>query len=141
MSSPYARFKTDSAKEAEGTWVDFGGFELRLKRANPANKAYSNMMEKTLLKPYARAIGAGTMDDKISGPIIAKLLAATIVTDWRSPLGDHLIEGEDGAPLTFSSEACEKLLADLPDLQRLVQAEASSLGNFLAERKEADAKN
>ncbi|MDI9847373.1 hypothetical protein QM467_04770 [Rhodoblastus sp. 17X3] len=141
MSSPYARFKTDKAKETEGTWVDFGGFELKLKRANPSNKAYANLMEKLLLKPYARAVNAGTLDDSVSGPIIARILAAAIVTDWRSELGDHLIEGEDGAAVPFSQDACEKMLADLPDLQRHVQAEAARLDNFIAEQREADAKN
>jgi hypothetical protein len=140
MSSPYARFKTDKAKETEGTWVDFGGFELKLKRANPSNKAYINMLEKTLLKPYARAIGAGTMDRSVSGPLLARVLANTIVTDWRSELGDHVIEG-DGAPLTFSPEACEKMLCDLPDFMETVQTESVKLDNFIAEQREADAKN
>ena len=140
-SGPFAQFGTDRAAESEGAWMDYGTFRLRLRRAGPSNKSFVRQMEAQYLKPFARKLDAGTMTDDQSIPILARIYAETIVVDWDSDLGPHLVEGEDGKPLKFSPEACADLFVKIPDFFRIVQRDASSLETFRQAQAEADAKN
>ena len=142
MSGPWAQFKTDRAKETEGTWVDFSGFRLKLRRASNVNKAFSKAYSEGFLRRFAKELDSDTLDDEIALPVLAAIYGETIVSDWDAPgCKPHHLPGPDGKPLAYSPEAAAAMLADLPEVLRIVQQQAGRLATFLAGEIEADAKN
>jgi hypothetical protein len=99
------RFKTDTALEDEGVWTTVdaaSGAELRIARIG--NRRYRETMARRL-KPYRRALRAGTLDDVVTERITAEVLAETVLLDWRA-----LERG--GKPLPYSRETARELLLD-----------------------------
>lgn len=106
-------FKTDATREKEGVWQSLGeGGEVLIARWN--NPRCSRLFSK-LIKPFRRQIDAGTMDPKKSEEILARVMAETILLDWRG-----FFDGND--PLEYSTETAFELLKDVHDFRELIKS-------------------
>src|SRR3546814_20679574 len=77
------RFKADTALEDEGVWTTVDAASgCRLKIARIGNRRYREAMARRL-KPYRRALRAGTPDDQVTERITAGVLAETVLLDWQ----------------------------------------------------------
>ena len=76
----------------------------RLKIARIGNRRYREAMARRL-KPYRRALRAGTLEDPVTERITAKVLAETVLLDWRG-----LERG--GSAVAYSREAAAAILSD-----------------------------
>jgi hypothetical protein len=99
------RFKADTALEDEGVWTTVDAASgCRLRIARIGNRRYRETMARRL-KPYRRALRAGTLDDQVTERITAEVLAETVLLGWQA-----LERG--GAPVDYSPEAAAAILAD-----------------------------
>ena len=99
------RFKADTALEDEGVWTTVDAASgCRLKIARIGNRRYRETMARRL-KPYRRALRAGTLEDQVTEKITAEVLAETVLLDWQG------LERE-GNPVTYSGAAAAAILAD-----------------------------
>lgn len=100
-----SRFKTDTALEDEGVWTTIdAASDAEIRIARIGNRRYRETMAKRL-KPYRRALRAGTLDDSVTERLTAEVLAETVLLDWRGLT-------VDGAPLHYSRERARDLLLD-----------------------------
>lgn len=100
-----SRFKTDTALEDEGVWTTIdAASDAEIRIARIGNRRYRETMAKRL-KPYRRALRAGTLDDSVTERLTAEVLAETVLLDWRGLT-------VDGAPLLYSRERARDLLLD-----------------------------
>ncbi|MFX4220699.1 MAG: hypothetical protein ACMVO3_06715 [Thalassobaculum sp.] len=100
-----SRFKTDTALEDEGVWTTIdAASDAEIRIARIGNRRYRETMAKRL-KPYRRALRAGTLDDSVTERLTAEVLAETVLLDWRGLT-------VDGAPLPYSRETARDLLLD-----------------------------
>lgn len=130
------RFKTDTALEDDGVWttIDAGsGAEIRIARIG--NRRYREAMARRL-KPYRRALRAGTLDDSVTERITAEVLAETVLLDWRGLTNA-------GAPLPYGRETARDLLLDpaYRDFRDLVVELAGELDLYRERDLEAAEKN
>lgn len=130
------RFKADTTLEDEGVWVPIdtdGGAELKVARIG--NRRYRETMARRL-KPYRRAIRAGTLDDSVTERITAEVLAETVLLDWRG------LE-RDGQNLPYSASTAAELLKDAgyKDFRDLIVEMASDLENYRERDLEEAEKN
>lgn len=99
------RFKADTALEDEGVWTTVDAASgCRLKIARIGNRRYREAMARRL-KPYRRALRAGTLDDQVTERITAEVLAETVLLDWRG------LECS-GVAVVYGREAAAAILAD-----------------------------
>ncbi len=99
------RFKADTALEDEGVWTTVDAASgCRLKIARIGNRRYREAMARRL-KPYRRALRAGTLDEQVTEKITAEVLAETVLLDWQA-LERH------GSPVAYSVAAAAAILAD-----------------------------
>ncbi|MEQ8396502.1 hypothetical protein [Thalassobaculum sp.] len=99
------RFKADTALEDEGVWTTVDAATgCRLRIARIGNRRYRETMARRL-KPYRRALRAGTLDDQVTERVTAEVLAETVLLDW-----ERLERG--GAAVAYSREAAAAILAD-----------------------------
>ncbi|EDP66831.1 hypothetical protein BAL199_17258 [alpha proteobacterium BAL199] len=99
------RFKADTALEDEGVWSTVDAASgCRLRIARIGNRRYRETMARRL-KPYRRALRAGTLDDQVTERITAEVLAETVLLDWER------LE-RDGVAVAYSREAAAAILAD-----------------------------
>lgn len=99
------RFKTDTALEDAGVWTSIdAASDAEIRIARIGNRRYRETMARRL-KPYRRALRAGTLDDSVTERITAEVLAETVLLDWRGLT-------VDGAALAYSREAARDLLLD-----------------------------
>lgn len=135
MTSPYAMFATDSAKEAEtGVTIDYGGFAITIVRAGGANRRFAQVLD-AKLRPLRRRLGSGALSDEDAQRVLAEVFAETVILGWEG------VTDADGTPMPFNRDNAVRLLTDLPELFRDIQEQAASLANFRREALETDAKN
>lgn len=132
--SPYAQFKTDESIEKKGVNLDFGSFAIRIARAGGSNKAYAKALMKHL-KPYRKAIAAGTMDPKKQQAVMAEVYADSVILGWAN------VTDKDGKVMEFNHENVVKLLTDLPELFNQIIADAENYRLFKEVEAEDIAKN
>ncbi|NQW12223.1 MAG: hypothetical protein HQ481_20345 [Alphaproteobacteria bacterium] len=130
------RFKADTTLEDEGVWTPIdadGGAELKVARIG--NRRYRETMARRL-KPYRRALRAGTLDDSVTERITAEVLAETVLLDWRR------LE-RDGEELVYSPAVAVELMKDAAykDFRDLVVEMASDLENYRQRDLEEAEKN
>jgi len=100
-----SRFKTDTALEDDGVWTTIdAASDAEIRIARIGNRRYRETMARRL-KPYRRALRAGSLDESVSERITAEVLAETVLLDWRG-----LSVGGD--PLPYSRETARDLLLD-----------------------------
>jgi hypothetical protein len=133
--NPYQMFQTDKKAETEqGITLDYGSFKFRIVRAGGANRKYTETLNRRL-KPYRRQLDNDTMDPDIALRTMAEVYADTVFLGWED------VTGPDGQPLDYCRNNVIKLLTDLPDLFRDLQAQANQAATFRAVEREEEAKN
>lgn len=134
-----AKFRSDSRAEDEGLWVpldgDGGPDGARLKLARIGNRRYREAMQRRM-KPYRRALRAGTLDEATAEAVTAEVLAETVLLDWRNL-------DLDGQRLAYSVETARRLLADpaFRDFRDLVVELAGDMEVYRAREIEDAEKN
>lgn len=132
--SIYKQFKTDEKLEKEGIELNYDGVIFRIARAGMNNLPYQRAMER-LTKPYRRAIQNNQMSGDKLLDIIKQVYAETIILGWEG------VKDENDQPLEFNKENCLKVLRDLPELFLDIKSQAENHTLFLADIREAEAKN
>lgn len=151
MAGMYDQFKTDASLEAEGIWLDYGPFRVRVARAGGGNKKFEKLMA-AKVAPYKRAIATETLSDEISNKVLMEAYAEAVIIAWevRDEQADVSggesqwvsgIEAEDGHVMPFNPENVIKTLKALPDLYIDIRAQASKAALFLRSIRENDSKN
>lgn len=106
------KLATDEALETEGVWQPIGeGAEVKVARfGNPK----SARLFQRYTRPYRRQIDNGTMDPKKQEEILARVMAESVLLDWRGfHLGDEEVE--------YSTERAFEFLRDYRELRELVK--------------------
>lgn len=135
MKSPYELFETDAEVEKEkGIDIDYGSFQITILRAGGANKKYANVLN-AKIQPVRRRMQNGSLSDDESSKIYAEVYADSIITGWKG------VKDRKGKAIPYTRENVIKLLLDLPELFRDIEARANSFANFRKEDMEEDAKN
>lgn len=125
MKNLYKAYETDKKLETNGVKLDFGGPAFFVKRAGGANRKFSSVFSDKI-KPYKRAMDAGTLDENISDRILLEVYFETVVMGWEN------VADRQGALMEFNKENFVKLMTDLPDLWNLLRVEAAEMRNFQA---------
>ena len=86
-----------------------------------------------LLRPYERAIKAGTFPDDKAADIMCQTIAETVIMSWDG------VNDREGNPLSFTVATAKQLLLDLPELRTVILEEAQKTVNFIAEEVEENA--
>lgn len=117
-------FKTNPAKEQEGTWIDIGeGAELLICRAgNPEHEAYLAVLERQYRGQAI--VGQGELAPKVQTEIAIKALARCILKGYRGLTDDA------GHEMIYSQEEAERLLRDAKDFRELVSRLSLDRANF-----------
>lgn len=127
--------KTDSKKEAEGTWLDYddglGGI-LKLKIARSDGNPHYEATLTRLMAPHRKAMEKGkSIDNKVAKRIMINVLAKEILLGWD----ENALLGDDGNPTPYSEEAAVELLTSDSDLHKFVSDQAEDQTNFLIQKK------
>lgn len=118
-------FKTDAALEAQGTWIEYGEYgKFLIARSGGANGAFRRKFDQ-LMRPHQAAHNLGALDSQTEREITARAFSETIVKDWE-------LVNDAGEAVPYSTEACYKLLLDLPNLLDDLLRESQRIANFNA---------
>lgn len=132
MAFKLQNFKTDEKKEIEGSWEEMGdGGSVLVARAG--NKNYADEFRK-IPKGIRRMIEAGNLASNAMDEVICKLLAKTVLLDWKG------IEDE-GKEIKHSIETAAIMLMKYPEFREFVWELANDLQRFHDDSVEADSKN
>ena len=104
-------FKTDKDKEKDGVWEDLGdGCSVLVAR-------YGNQAMVNAYRRYPRVLRqrleSGQIDDDKSANVMAKVMADTILLDWKGLK-------EDGKEVAYSKEECVRILTEYPDIRSMI---------------------
>lgn len=125
-------FKTDKDKEEKGVWEELGdGCSVLIARhGNPAMlKAYSKYPR--LLR---QRLENGQADDEESASILSKVVADTILLDWKGLK-------EDGKEIAYSKEECVRVLTEYPDVRAMILEMAQEAHLYHSKSVSKTAKN
>ena len=102
-----SKFKADRTAEDEGVWVALDGDDTgaRVKLARIGNRRYREAMQRRM-KPFRRALRAGTLEEATAERVTAEVLAETVLLDWQ----DLAL---DGAALAYSPDRARELLLEM----------------------------
>lgn len=145
MSRLFDNYRTDATAEAKGVWVADSGCEFLLARMGGANTAYQRAMTQAM-KPHMRELQLNMMDEATLEPLMRRVFLDTVLLDWRTPKDDgtydeHTIPDENDLPVSFSKDAANALLNELPDLYARLREQAQSFANYRASALSVAAKN
>jgi hypothetical protein len=131
----YDTFGTDANLEAgQGITLEYPDCSITIHRAGGANKKYAQAISNKM-KPYARKVQLGTMEEALAYRLLVEAYAEAIVIGWEG------VTGKDGKPLPFTKENCITLFMDLPDLFADVRGQAENAAAFKVVQEEEDQKN
>lgn len=147
MASPYTMFAVDKQTEQEGILVNYGDFRFRIARAGGGNQRFRRLLQ-AKLKPYRHQLDNDTMDEKVSEAVFRECYAEAVVLGWESKVVDAdgterwepWLETPEGR-VPYSTDACVRVLTDLPELFRDLQTMAGKAAHFRKVEEEEDAKN
>ena len=125
------KLKLDSAKDAEGVWVNIGdGAEIKVARIG--TKEY-NKVVKAVTGPHRTAIERGYMNDEEADKLSAKIFSQAVLLDWK---GIQI----DGVEVPYSQEKAAEILGnpDFSEFRGLVSDEAHKMDNFRQNEIETD---
>ena len=132
-----SKFKADRTAEDEGVWVALDGDDsgARVKLARIGNRRYREAMQRRM-KPFRRALRAGTLEEATAERVTAEVLAETVLLDWR----DLAL---DGAALAYSPDRARELLLDpaLRDFRDLIVEMATDIELYRQQDQEEAEKN
>lgn len=142
--SLYELFATDPELERKGVVIDYGKTRVTLARAGGANKRFQAVMQR-LLKPYRRAIQAGTMDEGKAEEVLREAYVEANIVNWEELASDgewqQGVRLADGQVHAFSAENVKQVLRDLPELFSDLQEQANKVALYRRHLAEADAGN
>ena len=104
-------FKTDKSKEQEGVWEDLGN-ECSVLVARYGNSAMIRAYRK-YPRMLRQRLESGQADDNNSATILSKVMADTILLDWKGLK-------EDGKEIAYSKEECVRILTEYPDVRDMI---------------------
>lgn len=145
-NNPYANFKTSRNVEMEGVILEDPNFEVRIRRAGGANKAYEKQLE-AALRPYRRSIDMGNVDNEQANKLLAPVFARTIIVSWAAKdaegeMQDGMIhDPKTGELVEATQETIVEALNTFPELFSWIRTQASNTALFLDSVIEVDAKN
>ena len=126
-------YGTDLNKETEGVWQTLSMLpDTQIRIAKTNNPKYEKLMRK-LYKPYSRTLRRGKeLAPEIMEEITNKLVAETIITDWKN------MPGVNGT-VPYSKQEAYNLISqpDLKELKEEILAYADDFAAFQAEEEEA----
>lgn len=130
-----SKLQTDTMKKSEGTWVPIQE-DLELKLAYLGEDNFQKRME-VLKRPHKRKIEDGTFPPSEFAKLTGRVIAETIVKDWRG------LEDDDGKAIKYTKEKALELFTDpnLEDLRDYVVSFASNRDNFRVDEIEEAEKN
>lgn len=129
----FKQFKTDEAKEQDGTWVELDNGSAKLKIARMNNPRYREAQARKLNR-YKMAARSKVVPEKVWGEILNELIAETILVDWAGITKDE-------QPFVYSVENAKQALTELKDFREMVLSFADDIANFKSELDEATEKN
>lgn len=146
----WSQFSTDPNVEAEGVWLDYGDFRVKIRYAGESNKKYTRALE-SRTRPFRRQIANGTFSDDRSKDIFCDVYAEAVVVDWNvaedddAAIGETIwkrgIHGKDGGILPYTKDNVKMVLKALPPLFNDIRQSAESIALFRADEMEEDGKN
>lgn len=126
------KFAVDKKKEVEGVWEDLGdGAGLLIARMG--NKRFAEGYA-AIPRGTRRMIESDKLSDDAVDDIICKLLAETILLDWKG------VE-EGGKEVPYSKETAADFLKRYPDFRQMVWTISEEQNRFHQDSIEDDAKN
>lgn len=151
MTNPYANFTTSKDIETKGVILEETNFEVRIRRAGGANKAYSKAVEKAF-RPYRRAIEMGNLDNDRSSQLLAPVFVETVILQWstvdidpetkeRKVSPNTIHDPDTGDVVDASNEMIEKTLVKYPELFSWIREQSTNTSLFLEDIIETDVKN
>ena len=146
MANAYKAFGLNKGLEQDGILINYGDFRIKIARAGGGNQRFRRLLQ-AKLKPYRHQMDNDTLDEKVSEAIFLECYAEAVVLGWETKVtkdGKETWEPTLETPtgkLPYSAENCVKVLTDLPELFRDLQAMAGKAANFRNVEDDADAKN
>lgn len=135
MSGTYEAFQTNVDLEKQGILLDLGEVgKFTLARAGGGNKKFISCMEE-VSKKYRRAIQTDTLPKEKDTELSIEAYARHIVLNWEG------VTGPDGKELPYSLQNCRQLLADLPELFRVIRETAENYALYKQTIEEVDSGN
>jgi hypothetical protein len=143
--SIYDLFATDEILETKGKWYRIGDAEFLLARAGGANTRFTAAYA-AATRPYQRQQQLGQLSEETARSLLAEPFSKFVLLDWRTRVSptetnDHVIKGKDGNPLSYSKDAAQKLLLEIPDLLMTLVEAAGNFSNYAPQDAEEAAKN
>ena len=123
-------FATDLDLEENGVWVDIGDGG-KLKVARMGNPRYQEAVRR-ISKPHKTQIRNKTISEDLSGELLLKAMADSILLDWKG------IEDDKGKPIKYSADMAYTLMRDLRDFRNLVVELATEQAAFRREEMNAE---
>jgi len=106
-----SNFRTDTAKETEGVWVDYSeGIRFKIARWN--NREFRRFLEK-LARPNTRAFRkAGGRRGELWDSLIKQAAAKYVLLGWEN------VDDDGGKPIKYSPDKALEILSD-PELSAI----------------------
>lgn len=127
------QFETDEQLEVEGVWEELDDDGAAILVARVGNKAYLKEYQKVPIG-IRRQLDNNTLPEGMGETIINKMLARTILLDWKD-LSD------DGVKIAYNFDNALKMLSQYKDFREFVWAIANDLSRFREEELEEAGKN
>jgi len=130
-------FKTDKESEVNGIWEDFGdGCEIKIARiGNPNFRKVSTEVR----KPYKKQINRGTLSEEKTTNLLIKILAKTIILDWKG-LTENDENGKE-VEIEYNYANCIRVLTDYPDFREQVVEISTSMEAYKINLDEEEEEN
>lgn len=144
-----AMFATDAELEKNGVEIEYPDDRITLARAGGSNTKFKKMQE-AKMKPYMRAVQAGTLDEEIAKRILRELYAAACIKNWEVRETDPktgedkwrvACRDTDGKPCEFNYENVVAALKRLPEFFADLQKQGGNHTLYLATLREDAAGN
>ena len=119
------QFETDEQLEVDGVWEDLDDEGAGILVARVGNKAYLQTYQKIPLG-VRRQLDTGTLPEKMGDQLINKLLAKTILLDWRGL-------ANDGKEIEYNYDNALLMLTNYKDFREFVWSIANDLARFREE--------
>ena len=126
------QYGTDPEKELEGVWEPIDD-TASLLIARVGNDRY-NARYRKIPRGIRNQLEAGNLPDKQNDSLVCRLLADTILLNWKDI-------ADDGKEIAYSEEAAYEQLMKYPDFRELVWQLGRDLARFRTEETGKIAKN
>lgn len=140
--SLFSAFETDKEKTVKGTPVqipqakyDDGTLPVfYLARMSETNPEYQRTLE-AKTRPFKRKIETDTITESEAHELNVDIFCTAILKNWDN------VRGKDGKDIPFSVGKAKDLMNALPDLHKILVAEARNIENFKKQELEEELKN